>query len=423
MKRTLKLLAMALMAGAMVTACGGDDNGTPEPPTPPTPEGNFPDVTISNKVSGAVKVGFADAIAITGTGFDPEQDWIELGYEKDGSMVYERVTADVLTFKKTRVAFGIGITATFLDKTVKVYLNRMGYDPMPLTGDITFTMPTVAEGYIPDPAFRATLNSDHPQEGNPAIKPLFNAYGLLDVEAAGKLTEGGHEGYGINLYNCKATSLEGIELFKSVTGLIPAWGMENLKEVDLSKWMAKKVDLRFNDLPKLEKFIGSPYAYRVDVYKCPNLKYVDLNLCKWCYNVQLFFDESPTQYSSVTYLDVRRQRTGTLKLGDADTNPNTELRYPTDPAIDYSILLSGVWMKVAANCHILIDYQYLLDKKTNTQQDGYGTIFSAWQRGATIDVYASKNITKKIGTVPLFSVDPNALTISGENGWKVNDPQ
>lgn len=421
MKKTLRFLATALMAGAMFTACGGDDGEKTGPgPGPGPEEGKYPPVTLTNTVSGAIKAGFADAIEITGSGFDTD-DYVWIGYDNAGEITYERVSAEVLTLRPGRIAFGVGIDASILDKTVKVYLDRVGFDKMPITGDITFTMPTVAEGYIPDPAFRATLNSDHPQHGNPAIMALFNSYGLLDVAAAKILKHGGHGTYPLNLYNCQATSLEGIELFEGIEGNVAAWGMSNLKEVDLSKFKAKGVTLFFNELPKLEKFVGSPYAYRTDVYKCPNLTHVDLSPSKWCYNVQLFYDESPTTYSAVTYFDMRRQRTGTCKLGDVDTNPNEDLRYPKDPVEDYSIFLPGAWMKVADNCKILVDYQFLLDKKTSSGKDGYGTIFSAWQRGATIDVYASKDITKKIGTVPMFSVDPGALTITGDNGWTVVD--
>ena len=78
MKKTLKLLAMALMAGAMFTACGGDDKGDePKPGPGPTIDG----VTVDNMLSGSVKAGFADAIEIMGSGFDPAQDWVYIGYE------------------------------------------------------------------------------------------------------------------------------------------------------------------------------------------------------------------------------------------------------------------------------------------------------------------------------------------------------
>ena len=79
----------------MSTACGGDDEGSTivEPPIPTGIDG----VTVENKLSGSVKAGFADAIEIVGTGFDPAQDWVYIGYEKDGKTEYVRITDDVLT--------------------------------------------------------------------------------------------------------------------------------------------------------------------------------------------------------------------------------------------------------------------------------------------------------------------------------------
>ncbi|MEG1865233.1 MAG: hypothetical protein RR199_07940, partial [Alistipes sp.] len=284
-----------------VTACGGDDNGNPEPPTPPTPEGNFPDVTITSKVSGAVKAGLPDAITISGKGFDPDLDYIKVGYEDGGALNTDNKVLDAaLTLNKTRVAFGISIDAPYLGKTVKIYLDRPGYDPMPLTGDITFTMPTVAEGYIPDPAFRATLINL-----NPNVKVLFSALGMLDVEGAAAIKTGDGT-YGLNLYACTANSLEGIELFTGVTGLIPAWDMPNVKEIDLSKWTAKSIDFRCERAAKLEKFICAPWAKTVIIHSCPKLTYVDAHNCNWMDRLNINDFESHSdgdKNSNVTYFD------------------------------------------------------------------------------------------------------------------------
>ena len=114
MKKTLKLLAMALMAGAMFTACGGDDKGDEPGPGPGGPE-TIPGVTVDNMLSGSVKAGFAGAIEIMGSGFDPAQDWVYVGYEKDGKTEYVRITDDVLTIKSGRITFGVSINAPFLD--------------------------------------------------------------------------------------------------------------------------------------------------------------------------------------------------------------------------------------------------------------------------------------------------------------------
>lgn len=84
-----------------------------------------------------------------------------------------------------------------------------------------------------------------------------------------------------DISGCGATSLEGIELFKSVTGLVPAWGMPNIKEIDLSKWEAKGIEILCERANSLEKFVGPPYAYRIRTYDSPKLTYVDVHNCDW----------------------------------------------------------------------------------------------------------------------------------------------
>lgn len=425
MKKTLRFLAMALMAGAMLTACGGDDDDTGGGGGGGgTGEGPIPGVTVDNKLSGSVKAGFAGAIEITGSGFDPELDWVFIGYDDGGKTTYVRITTDVLTIKTGRITFGVSIDAAYLDKTFKVYLDR-AETKMELTNDLTFTMPTVAEGYIPDPYFRATLRSLHSDQGNPDIAALFNAYGLIDVSAAAAIKKCGHADYGLNLYACQAKSLEGIELFKNIEGTVAAWGMDAIEEIDLSKWEASStgnIAFFINGVPNLKKFIGSPNGYLFNLYDCPKLEYVDLSKAQWAYNIQLFYDTSETGFSAVTYLDMRKDRSGTEMGGPAESDKNTWKGYP-HAATEWAPFLSGAWFKVADNCHILVDYQFLVDKwkdagsVANPDGSGYGTIYNAWKRGATIDVYSSKNIEKKLGTVPMYKDDPGALTLTGANGW------
>lgn len=423
MKKTLKFLALALLVGAVSVACSkdddspGDGDGSSDSGT-----GTIPGVTVDQMLSGPVKAGFADAIEITGSGFDPEQDWVYVGYEQDGSVVYERITNDVLTLRSGRISFGISINAAYLDKTFKVYLDRSA-TKMAVTNDLTITMPTVAEGYIPDPYFRATLMSTDPTEGNPEIAPLFNVYGLLDVNAAAMIDIGNKtNNYALNLYACKAQSLEGIELFKNIQGTVAAWGMPNIETVDFSNWTATEngfAAVFMNGNPKLKKFIGGPNGYRYDIYECPQLEYVDFSHSPWLYNVQLFFDSSDTGYSYVTYLDMRKDRSGVEMGGPDEGNEATWKGYP-HAENEWVPYLAGAWFKVADNCRILVDYQYLVEKygnKSESSFSGYGTIYSAWTRGATIEVYSSKDITKKLGTVPMYSDDNDALTESGPNNW------
>ena len=147
MKRKLRFLAMALMAGAMFTACGGDDddNGGGNGGGGNEGPGTIPGVTVDNMLSGSVKAGFAGAIEILGSGFDPDQDWVYIGYNEGGEIKYERITTDLLTIRSSRISFGVPITAGYLDKTFKVYLDREA-TKMELTKDLTFTMPTRSRG-------------------------------------------------------------------------------------------------------------------------------------------------------------------------------------------------------------------------------------------------------------------------------------
>lgn len=404
MKKTLKLLAMALMAGAMFTACGGDDNDGPVDP----PKKGIEGVTVDNMLSGSVKAGFAGAIEIMGSGFDADLDWVFIGYDNGGDIKYERITTDLLTIKAKYISFGVPITASYLDKTFKVYLDRDG-ERMELTKDLTFTMPTVAEGYIPDPYFRATLMSTHPQQGNAAIAPLFNAYGLLDVAEAAKVET-------INIYGSSATSLEGIELF---TGANRMTANDNtaLKVADFSKWKSSgPIFINMERATALEEVIGGPSIGRLDCYDCGKLTKVDMHLSRWQYNFQLF--SSANGESEVTYLDIRKLRTGTEMGGPAESDQSTWKGY-CHAENEWCPLVSGAWYRIAANSHVLVDYQFLVDKWGGTGVDGsgYNCIYSAWTRGATIDVYSSKNIDKKLGTVPMYKDDKGALTLTGANGW------
>ena len=411
MKKMMRFMAMALMAGAMFTACGGDDDDNGGGGGGGG-EGTIPGVTVDNKLSGSVKAGFASAIEIMGSGFDPVQDWVFIGYDQGGEIKYERITTDLLTIKSGRISFGVPISASYLDKTFKVYLDR-ATTKMELTNDLTFTMPTVEEGYIPDPYFRATLMSTHPQQGNATIAPLFDAYGLLDVAGAATIES-------VNIYGTQATSLEGIELFKGATRLTGN-DLTTLKVADFSKWKSSgPIFVNMERATALEEVIGGPSIGRLDCYDCDKLTKVDMHLSRWQYNFQLF--SSANGESNVTYLDIRKLRTGTEMGGTVENPTGTDENWKgyCHSENEWSPLLPGAWYRIGDNCHVLVDYQFLLDKWVETPKidgSGYNCIYSAWTRGATIDVYSSKNIEKKLGTVPMYKDDSGALTLTGANGW------
>lgn len=413
MKNKFRLLAMALLAGAVFTACG-DDDGNDNGNGKKDDEGKYPPVEITNEVKGSVKAGVASAIEIMGSGFDSGQDYIYMGYVKDGKTEYEQVKENVLTMTATRISFGVNIGAGYLDKTVKVYLDRPGYDRMPISGDITFTMPTVEEGYIPDASLRSVLGD---AKRNPNVK--FSPLGLLDVNSAAAMVHSGGS-FALDLSDCGATSLEGIELFKSLSGGIAAWGMANVKEIDLSKWEAKGIELYLERSASLEKFVGPPYAYRIRTYDSPKLTYVDVHNCDWLTWLEISDYEHNQDHaaaSAVTYFDIRRNQSGTYadrpsKIGE----------------------MSMVWnnanqgFKVADNATILIDTHFLWDHT----DIAWKPIYEAWKSGnATIKVYSTidPHRDELLGTCPSHAEDPEALSPNGKKGnlqpsnkWQVDDP-
>lgn len=410
MKSAFKFFALSLLAGTMFAACGDDKKDTETPPPTPNP------IEITNEVKGVIKAGIADAIVITGSGFDDVQDYVYIAYDKDGTTVYDRVPKDVLTIKATRISFGVNVGAAYLDKTVKVYLDRPGYDKIAISGDITFTLPSVEEGYIPDVALRSVLaNADR----NPNVK--FSSLGLLDVNAAAAMTNAGGS-FALDLADCAAVSLEGIELFKSLTGGVACWGMPNIKEVDLSKWEAKGIELYFERAASLEKFVGPPYAYRIRCYDSPKLTHVDVHNCDWLRWLEISNYETGgginAPNSAVTYLDIRRNQTG--KYADTPSKVG-------EMAMVWNNANQG--FNVADNATILIDSHFLIE---HTLEGAWTPIYNAWKdRGATIKVYSTidPHRDELLGTVPSVKEMPDALANANKNGdgspankWQVDDP-
>ena len=314
---------MALMAGAMFTACGGDDddNGGGNGGGGNEGPGTIPGVTVDNMLSGSVKAGFAGAIEILGSGFDPDQDWVYIGYNEGGEIKYERITTDLLTIRSSRISFGVPITAGYLDKTFKVYLDREA-TKMELTKDLTFTMPTIAEGYIPDPYFRATLMSTHPQQGNPEIAPLFNSYGLIDVAGAAAVET-------INLYASGVTSLEGIELFTHC-GRIIAHETSSLVKADFSKLKTDQyLFVTMERSGAMEEVIAGPTISRLDIYDCSKLKTVDLHLNKWMHNLQCYGDPAIETFAANIPGRSRTRKKNLMSIVTAITSIRFSSRAPS----------------------------------------------------------------------------------------------
>lgn len=401
---------MTFIAGALFAACttgdddldGGNNGGGSK---------GFPtDVVVDEPLfGGTVKAGYAGVVEITGEGFDPDFDYVKFGWEQDGKIVYSaELSPAFVLVKRSRITLGVHVDDQVVGKTVKVYLDRIGYDPMPLTDEIDFVLPEVSEGYIPDPGFRATLMSMHPQEGNAetGVAPMFNDYGLIPPALAATAET-------INLYCSKAESLEGLELFTHLKRII-AHDMASIKVVDFSK--LKTDQYLFITMERghaVEKIIAGPTISRLDCYDCDKLTEIDLHLNKWMHNLQCFSNKAGT-YLPIKKCDLRRERVGEFR----DKEDAAGAKH-CDGDGQYTVLESGARLELPDGCHILVDYEYVSsDKRGLGNRYNYGAVLDAWKRGAKIDVYSSKNIEKFLGTVPMYADDPAALAPAGqENGW------
>jgi len=427
MKRHLKLF-MALAAVAMFAACGGDDEASDNNGGGNNgggaADGNYPaGVEVTEATSGAVKAGTADAITIEGSGFDDLLDMVQIGYkDENGEMKYHDVNSLVCSIRKSRITLGVRIDEPYLDKTVKVYLDRLGCDKMPLTGDITFTMPTVAEGYIPDPTFRSFLSSN--PHNCPAVAALFDAYGMLNPSAAASLASfESKDGWTMDLAGCQAESLEGIELFSGIKPrpgdeniIVAAWDMPNVKKIDLSNWKLAGFEFRLDRAAKLEEFIGAPYVHTLSFDACSSLKKIDLSPCRGLLRCWMRNIKTPV----CTELDLRRDQSGTY----AD-RPSAEG--------EFCYLQGDTNFILADNAAIKIDSRFLASHPVENggNPSCWCDLYDAWKRGATVEVYWWKDIARYLDTAPLYTEDPEALSPEtmreGEtetrNNWKVTEPE
>lgn len=417
------------MAGAMFTACGKEDNdGDGGGDTPGT--GQYPDVDIEKVLTGSVKAGVSDAIEISGGPFDPMQDYVLIGYTNDAGVFTEvKVSTAVLTVKPKRISFGIHVDAEYKNKPFKVYLDRPGFEKMPLTGDLTVTMPAVKDGYIPDAGLRGTLI-----QYNPKIAPLFNNLGMIDPAAAAAVPAGDPEGktgmpVALNLYACPAMSLEGLELFSGIgdngvpgaLNLVAAWQMPNIKEIDLSNWIHKGLDFRCEGARNLEKLVVGPCERRVRAIECPKLTHVDAHKGRWLRQLEITnFEQDPASQtlSAVTFLDLRKEQSGDFK-----EMPTTLEEHTT-----YSTLGIGV----AADAEIWVDSWFVFDHTTDIAQKlGFAEVYNAWkERNAKVVVFhgMAANMDKALGTVPPYAESNDALSPENhaggvpKNKWQCDDP-
>lgn len=401
---------IALMA-AVLSGCNKQKPG----PEPGKQDQDYPPGVSLNEplLKGEVKAGKVDGINIKGSGFNPDEDFIYVGWEEGGVVKYERVQGGSLEMKATRISFGIHVSSSFIEKKVKIYLDRPGYAKMPLTEELTIGLPKVEEGYIPDVALRSLLSGTR----NPKIAELFNACGLLDVQQAALVAHGGsqEEGgqYALDIAGCDMESIEGIELFSGLKGVVAAWDSKKIKEIDLSKWTAK-VNFYADRNSLLEKIVPGPYMRRVILHNCPNLKEVDAHHALWLHQLSITPGET-----SLKKADLRRLMSGTYS-GEPSSEDN------------YIIWGGDSYFPMEDNAEIKIDAWFLFDH--NTEDNGtpscWSNIYDAWKRGAKIGVYSCMDMSKDVlATVPMYSVDPDALSPNNKlgpykpsNKFRVDDP-
>lgn len=415
MKKTVKTLMCIATAVLAIAACSkpeGEKKGNEEQ----KPSNNYPeDVTVSELISKDIVAGDPAAITIKGDGFSEEEDFIWVGWDENGETVYERVSNPSLDIRPTRISFGLQTTTDAKGKTVKVYLDRVPYEKMPITGEINVKAPEVKDGYVPDPQFLFEIQSK-----NPSVQDLVGSCGLLDPDGAAAMTYDPKsiDGWPFDFSWSTSEDWRGVELFSGLgTGekldaengmMVVAWWSQAIKNVDFSQWMAP-VQVRVSDCNLVESVICGPNMRGLVLQNDPELKRVDMHLSRfatWC---------SFSACSKVEYLDIRRCRDG---VSGVDYN-------------EFAGSSNYDFQGIADNAHILIDSHYLMGHYVPSQ---WTYIMDAWKRGATIDVYSCIKIEEKLGTVPMYSVDPTALVESdwicpegadrgySANNWKIDDP-
>lgn len=387
-----------------------------EKPAPDKPL-ELPPVTVDELFEGEIKAGYPAAVTIRGGEFY-EEDYVLMKYTDDeGLETVYNLPNNVLEIRKSRISIGIPVNADCAGKEVVLYLDRPGYDVMPISGKVRIVFPEISEGFIPDPGFRETLMSEHPQEGNPQIAPLFNAYGMLDVDGAAEYVGG------INLYNSTAKNLKGIELFKSAKAgeVVVGWNNTSIEEVDLSNFQGEG-SVHFQNCPNLKSFKGGPYPYMVNLYACPKLESVDMSHTLWCWNLQLYGNNKNdiNSFSTTKLLDIRKKIYDYKWYCYPEGNDDlVDGKYPSDPSFEDARKVTTSFrndctIRVSGDCLIRVSEKFVTDRRAtdwnkSTFYGGYAGIWYAWSLGATVEVYDDMDMDKLVGTVVPFSENPDAL--------------
>lgn len=415
MKKSLMLIAALAV---MFCACEKDPQGSGSGNNGPKEDPELTGVEIDEMVSATVKAGIPASITIKGGEFDEMTDHIWLGWNDADTLALEEISTQALEIRKSRITFGIHCYSASKEKTVNVYLKRDGFKMMKISGDIKVTTPTIEEGFIPDQQFYADLTIK-----NPSVIAMTGSCGLIDVAQAKALKREPNPGedWPFDISWALSGDWRGLELFESLgsdymdyeneqtEGMnFVAWFSQAIEELDCSNWVAP-VKMRLNTCKALKKFVCGPNMFGAVLDDCESLEYVDMHLSNratWLY----------TSNCPIKYLDIRHCQKGEEGV---DYWPNCE---------SGSIQLGRM---IQPDALIKIDSYYLI---RHYVPNAWERIYDAWKAGATIEVYSCIEIDEKLGTVPAYADDPDALSptswdfIEGEdfgyttNGWRIDDP-
>ena len=380
MKKTFLALACAVAA---ICACNKESEPTL--------------VTVPTPFTGTVKAGIPESITVTGTGFQANDTLYVAWSETD----FELITAYTIT--DSEVKLGIDAYSASKGKTAKIILYRDGKKEA-ITGDITVTEPTAADGFvIKDKALVESLKFH-----NGDIRAMFGPCNLLDVEAAKALVKDTQCDNEWGLLACDgtgATTFEGIEVFESIGkglktmadqeyGNFICWGSGNVKEMDFSNWNAY-VQVRAASCGSLEKVILGPNMKGGDFEGSP-IKYFDMHLAKgadWVMNIGNKVDaEAHPDYQGVEYCNLARTYVEGGNYG-VDFNHWRGSGNVKD-------------IKFAPNAEIHVDTELIMH-----QWSGGGVVAAiktAWKNGATVIVHNTFDYDTFV-EVEAYSVNPNAL--------------
>ncbi|MBR5035372.1 MAG: hypothetical protein IKX71_08705 [Bacteroidales bacterium] len=404
--RTIRKVLYCLAAIGFLAFVGCNHEPTPTPDPGPDDGGNtevtYP-FTVAEKISGTYKAGVHDAVVIEGDGFRAGLDSVAVVWQEEGDEMFETVKVAV-TVSARQIKFGVSPAASYIGLPVKIAIknDEYGTKPIVISNEVQFTKPTVSEGWIDDWGFRHAI-----KEKNPNFAKYMDDLEMLDVDAVAQVEHGGSTDNGgqntLDLAVSWIESTEGIELFSGLKGkdggnpLLAIWLCPELHTLDLSKSTVNGLNVicDFND--KLENVIAGPFVTIISGAKCPAVKKIDASQAKLL--SKLAFSDPTT---AIEDLDIRREMTGEyVVLGPQSTFP------------------------LADNAQVKIDAGFLYDHATGPWKD----IYNGWTRGATIEVYSCVDINQKLGTVPSYAEDPEALAEGNidENGipankYRIDDP-